>query len=105
MPKVSEIFKESCMVTWNRPISDGGSPIIGYIIERHQTTSTRWITMTKEAVKDLFYNNTDLKEDNDYVYRITAVNKAGVGNLSPPSQMFKAKDPWSKSAILFILYL
>ena len=96
MPNVTDISKESCMVNWNKPVSDGDSAIIGYFVERHQTTSTEWIKMTKEPVKDLFYNDTDLKEDNDYEYRISAVNKAGVGNPSPPSHMFKAKDPWSK---------
>lgn len=41
------------------PISNGGSPIIGYDVERREVLSGRWLKLTKSPVKVLFL---DLKK-------------------------------------------
>jgi len=94
-PTVSEIFKTSCVVAWQAPETDGGSPITGYYVERCSTKSrTRWLRVTKRAVKELTYNVDDLVEDNEYQFRIIAENKIGCGPPGPPSEDVLAKDPW-----------
>ncbi len=41
-PKVSDITKESAVLTWEPPAEDGGTPITGYHVERRMTSSARW---------------------------------------------------------------
>ena len=95
-PEVSDICKESAVLTWQPPAEDGGTPVTGYIIERCLTTSTRWTRINKEAVEELTYTVKDLVEDNGYMFRISAENKVGAGPPSSPSKPVLAKDPWSK---------
>lgn len=84
------------MLTWKAPAEDGGTPVIGYIIERSLSSSVRWIRLNKELVPELTYKESELVEDNEYVFRITAENKAGQGPPSSPSKPVIAKDPWRK---------
>lgn len=101
-PTISEIFKTSCLVSWKPPSNDGGSPIIGYHLERRMTSSTRWVKINKEILKELTMAITDLMESSDYEFRVSAENKAGIGEPSPPSKPFTAKDPWGEySTITF----
>ena len=93
-PQVSEVFKDSCTITWQAPVSDGGAAINGYWLERRLTSSTRWVKINKELVAEMIYKDTKLVEDSEYEYRVMAENKAGVGPPSEASQPITAKDPW-----------
>lgn len=95
-PKIEEVTKESCTLSWTAPESDGGTPITGYYVERATAGSSRWLRMTKQPVTDLTYRATDLVEDTQYEFRIVAVNKVGEGEPGPKSSPVLAKDPWSK---------
>ena len=81
-------------MSWQPPENDGGSPVIGYFIERAQTRSTRFLRCNKQPVPDTTYKVTDLIEDTEYVFRIVAINKVGEGPPGPQSANVKAKDPW-----------
>ena len=91
-PEVSDITKESCVLTWKPPAKDGGSPVTGYYIEKKQTTSQRWVKVKKAPISDLTYKVTDLDEGNDYEFRVMAENKVDVGPPSEPSKPITAKD-------------
>ena len=45
--EVKDITKETCVLTWEVPAFDGGSPILGYHVERRMTSSTRWLKVRK----------------------------------------------------------
>jgi len=91
-PEVKDITKTSSTVQWQPPKDDGGSPIIGYQLERHVTSSERWIKINKGTIAELEFKVTDLVEGNEYEYRVSAENKIGVGPPSSPSAKFIAKD-------------
>jgi len=95
--EVKEVTKDSATIQWKVPSNDGGSPILGYFIERSLATSTRWIKISKELVKTLTYTATELVEDNEYIFRVTAENKVGAGPPSEPTKPVAAKDPWRKN--------
>lgn len=89
-------------VTWTPPKSDGGSPIIGYTVERKDTESTRWSKVNRELVTETTLIVTELIERTEYQFRIFAVNKAGPGPASEPSDEYMAKPPYGKD-ILFCI--
>lgn len=55
--------------------------------------------MAKGSIRDTRQKVINLVENNEYQYRVCAVNKAGAGNYSEPSDLFKAYDPIGKSLI------
>ena len=94
--EITETFKESITIKWLEPEEDGGSPVIGYTVERRLTSSSRWVRVNTELCSDLTLKASDLVEDNVYVFRVYAENKVGEGPPSEPSAEATAKDPWGK---------
>ncbi len=73
---------------WQPPASDGGAPITSYVVECKERFSNSW---EKCAVSDkpdeLLAKVTDvIKEGKTYEFRVSAVNKAGVGKPSEPTK-------------------
>uniref|UniRef100_A0A8C3S327 Titin n=1 Tax=Chelydra serpentina TaxID=8475 RepID=A0A8C3S327_CHESE len=91
-PEVTAITKDSMIVCWGRPDSDGGSPITNYIVERRDRAGLRWLKCNKRVVTDLRYKVSGLTEGHEYEYRIMAENAAGISEPSPTSQFYKACD-------------
>ena len=83
-------------VCWSRPDSDGGSEIIGYIVEKRDRAGIRWIKCNKRRITDLRLRVTGLTEDHEYEFRVSAENAAGLGEPSQVSPYFKACDPMFK---------
>ena len=93
-PDVTEVDAEHMVITWTPPKSDGGSPITHYIVERKDKTSTRWVRAHRDTVKETTLKAEDLTEGKEYQFRAAAVNKAGQGPFSEPSQPKLAKHPY-----------
>lgn len=81
----------SVLVTWSPPLEDGGSPILRYVVERRLATSQRWTEVSPKDLSDTEMVVTDVSPPNEYIFRIAAVNKAGQGPFSKPSQPLKVK--------------
>ena len=96
VPSVNEIFKDSCVITWRAPLSDGGTPVTGYFIERHTKSSPSWYRINTSPMSDTSYKCPDLIEGIEYEFRIIAVNKMGASQPSLPCRQFVARDPWEK---------
>ncbi|KAG9271839.1 titin [Astyanax mexicanus] len=56
-------------LTWKPPESDGGSSVAGYIIERKEAGSDRWLRINKNPVTMTRYRSTGLIEGLEYEYR------------------------------------
>lgn len=67
---------------WTRPLTDGGSPVTGYVIEKRDKYSPSW-EKCAEVVSDVTSGKVkDLIEGTPYEFRVRAVNKAGPGEPS-----------------------
>ncbi len=84
------------ILSWFPPSNDGGSPVTGYHLERRSPTSKRWVFVNKIQVRDTKIKVTELIEDTEYEFRVTAENKIGMGTPSEPSKPILARDPWDK---------
>ena len=94
IPTVSDVTRDSCMLSWQPPEKDGGSPITGYHVERRSNTSKRWVFINKEPLRTTRFLVKDLYVENEYTFRVSAENKGGCGPPSQVSEPVMAKDPW-----------
>ena len=96
-PEIVEVGPKYCVLLWEPPVSDGGSPITGYIIERADLSGTRWLPVNKTPVKDTMLRITDLHEDIPYVFRVRAENDEGIGEASPTTDEIFCRDKIGKT--------
>uniref|UniRef100_A0A3Q4HDV3 Titin n=1 Tax=Neolamprologus brichardi TaxID=32507 RepID=A0A3Q4HDV3_NEOBR len=80
-------------ICWERPVSDGGSSIAGYVIEKREKTGLRWCRVNKKPVYDLRVKASHLREGCEYEYRVFAENAAGLSAPSTPCPLTRAEDP------------
>lgn len=76
-PQVVKVGKNYVDLKWEAPISDGGSRITGYVIEKREVGSAIWAKCNEYNVTDTEYTVLHLIERGDYEFRIFAVNAAG----------------------------
>ncbi|KAK7878207.1 hypothetical protein WMY93_031159 [Mugilogobius chulae] len=91
-PTASAVTGDSVVLTWERPTSDGGSEIDGYILEKRDKDGVRWTKCNKRRLTDLRFRCTGLTEGHFYQFRVCAENAAGVGTPSEPSDYVKVCD-------------
>uniref|UniRef100_A0AAZ1Y1Q7 Titin n=1 Tax=Oreochromis aureus TaxID=47969 RepID=A0AAZ1Y1Q7_OREAU len=90
---VTTITGDSMTLTWCKPANDGGSPITGYVIERREKTSMRWVRVNRDPVPEFTTVVTKLRKGCEYDFRVYAENAAGLSPPSEPSATFRAVDP------------
>jgi predicted phage tail protein len=79
---VSSTSSSTITLNWNAPGNDGGSPIIGYKIER-STNGGSWSTIVSNTHSaSTTYSDNGLLPLMTYTYRVSAINSVGT---SPPS--------------------
>uniref|UniRef100_A0A670I8A8 Immunoglobulin superfamily member 22 n=1 Tax=Podarcis muralis TaxID=64176 RepID=A0A670I8A8_PODMU len=81
-PQVTDVTKDAITITWSPPAKDGGSPVMGYVVERRKKGSNLWVPVSKELI-----------QDTEYEFRVIAVNRAGPGQPSSASNSVVARDP------------
>uniref|UniRef100_A0A3B4TC34 Titin n=1 Tax=Seriola dumerili TaxID=41447 RepID=A0A3B4TC34_SERDU len=91
-PQTSDLSEDAVTVGWTMPLSDGGSQITGYIIERRHKGG-KWIRVNKKPCKDLRYRVLGLFEGSEYEFRVFAENIAGYSGPSPISDPCKPCRP------------
>ncbi|XP_061582850.1 immunoglobulin-like and fibronectin type III domain-containing protein 1 isoform X2 [Cololabis saira] len=94
-PKIVSTSKTCINLTWTPPVDDRGEPIIGYQVEKRKKDTNQWTALNEinEPIKDVKYITKDVIEGAEYEFRVSAINKSGSGDPSPPSAMVCAKNP------------
>lgn len=92
-PFVSTVTKYSMMVEWELPAKDGGSPIIGYHLERKEKNSILWTKLNKLVIPEAHFKTSGLEEGIQYEFRVFAENIAGLSPSSKISECYVARDP------------
>lgn len=85
-PKIVDWDKDFVDLTWEPPFDDGGSPITGYVIEKREKGTSRWMKAGEVKEPVTKGRAEDLEEGIEYEFRVRAVNKAGQSDPSPPSE-------------------
>lgn len=96
-PEVSDITKDSAVLTWNAPDKDGGSPVTNYVIEMKPSGTYKWLPVApEEDITGNSFKVKDLIEGTEYEFRVAAKNKAGISQPSAASQPIIAREPIGK---------
>ena len=90
-PEVKDYDKNWCQLKWKAPENDGGQPITGYIIEKKDKYSSKWVKHMETKSPKPEAKVQDLIEGQQYNFRVKAVNKAGPSEPSDSSDTFTAK--------------
>uniref|UniRef100_A0A665TAR9 Titin n=1 Tax=Echeneis naucrates TaxID=173247 RepID=A0A665TAR9_ECHNA len=92
-PIISAATKDNMTVEWKPPTNNGGSPILGYHLERKEKNSLLWTRLNKLLIPDTHFKTTELEEGIEYEFRVYAENIAGMSPASKVSESTVARDP------------
>uniref|UniRef100_A0A3B1K1B2 Myomesin 3 n=1 Tax=Astyanax mexicanus TaxID=7994 RepID=A0A3B1K1B2_ASTMX len=94
----SDVNRDYVFLSWKPPSADGAAPVQGYYIERSvQGQHFRWSRCNEVVQKVCYYPVMGLQENTMYQFRVCAVNQAGVGRPSKPTEPILTSDPMEPS--------
>lgn len=107
-PEVYDVTKTSVSIRWSVPFNDGGSKIVGYVVERKATSDddeARWLKCNYTTITENYFTVTSLSEGEAYEFRVIARNCAGVHSMpSESTGPITCKDEYSKIFLNIQLY-
>lgn len=91
------------ILSWERPSSDGGSPLTGYCIEKKERNSLLWVKANESMVKATQYTCTGLIEGLEYTFRVSALNMAGQGKPCKQTDFITTRNAVGKNMFLNLI--
>jgi len=89
-PEAVDWDKDHVDLVWRPPINDGGSPITGYVVEKREKGTDKWIKGTEITIpclgEECKATVPTLNENCEYEFRVKAINAAGPGEPSDASK-------------------
>ena len=76
---------QTITVTWLPPGSNGGMPLLGYVVESSHDGGATWVLGEHPAAHSTSSRLSSLANGIPYLVRVAAVNAVGRGPTSPPS--------------------
>uniref|UniRef100_A0A669Q3Q0 Titin n=1 Tax=Phasianus colchicus TaxID=9054 RepID=A0A669Q3Q0_PHACC len=85
-----DVTRNSVSLSWEKPEHDGGSRILGYIVEMQSKGSEKWSTCATVKVTEATI--TGLIQGEEYTFRVSAQNEKGVSDPRQLAVPVIAKD-------------
>lgn len=102
-PSMMDTTNSTISIIWNAPANNGGSPILGYLVECKRTDTTDWIRCNvPRNLHETSYTIQNLIHKAEYQCRITAVNKVGFGEPVEVPGKHIAKDIIGMFILMFL---
>uniref|UniRef100_A0A3B4WXM7 Titin n=1 Tax=Seriola lalandi dorsalis TaxID=1841481 RepID=A0A3B4WXM7_SERLL len=98
--RVTGVMADRCILSWSEPTLDGGARITHYVLEKRETSRLSW-TVAAPDIKGLFYKLTSLLPGNEYIFRVRALNKYGVGDYLE-SEPIIARNPYKPPSVTLV---
>ncbi|XP_040280434.1 myomesin-3 isoform X1 [Bufo bufo] len=84
--------KDEMTICWKAPKFTAGKEVLGYFLDQHDPEDVSWKDVNNEQIQETIYKVTGLTEGHFYEFRSRALNSAGVGKMSEPSDLFKCEE-------------
>ncbi|KAG0723045.1 Twitchin [Chionoecetes opilio] len=81
-----KVENDALLLRWDAPVTDGGSPITGYLIERCEGEGSVWVRVNLVPIRDTEYAVANMTGGKEYRFRVTAENAVGSSDPSPSSE-------------------
>ncbi|XP_037532742.1 myomesin-3 [Nematolebias whitei] len=87
-----EVRDGALVLVWVAPLYEGRGPATGYLLEISQgDQSDSWTALNKKPISETHYKVSGLQTGQTYRLRVAAVNEAGAGPASLPSEPVTAQ--------------
>ncbi|XP_004465451.1 myomesin-3 [Dasypus novemcinctus] len=90
--RVSEVRAASLVLQWEAPLYTGAGPVTGYKISFQEEGSEQWKPVTPDPISGTHLRVSDLQPGKSYVFQVQAVNSAGLGQPSMPTDPVLLQD-------------
>ncbi|XP_007522687.1 myomesin-3 [Erinaceus europaeus] len=90
--RASEICATSLMLHWEPPMYTGAGPVTGYHISVQEEGSEQWKSITPGPISGTHLRVSDLQTGKTYLFQVQAVNSAGAGKPSMPTDPILLED-------------
>uniref|UniRef100_A0A671MTF5 Myosin, light chain kinase 5 n=1 Tax=Sinocyclocheilus anshuiensis TaxID=1608454 RepID=A0A671MTF5_9TELE len=91
-------------LSWFTPLSDGGSPIIGYRVEMRLVDSVLWLPCHTEPVCNTEFLVENLIPGAGYRFRVAAINRAGIGEpVQLPQTVTLGEPQWEVTSYVEVV--
>lgn len=87
------------ILAWEEPETDGGSKVIGYVVERRDVKRKTWTVATEHAESPEF-TVTGLQRDSKYLFRVCARNRVGSGPNVETDEPVQARNKFGERSHL-----
>ena len=75
--EISNVTETTADLAWKPPKTDGGKPLLNYVIESRPTSRSTWIKAGTVGPDQTNFTVPDLRVDTEYLFRVVAVNEQG----------------------------
>ncbi|CAM4687023.1 unnamed protein product [Caretta caretta] len=83
--RFTEVRDTNLMLHWEAPLYTGAGPVTGYYIDVCEEGSEEWKQLNKQPTANTHMRVSDLETGKCYIFRVRALNKAGISLPSIPS--------------------
>ncbi|CAF4929782.1 unnamed protein product, partial [Rotaria sp. Silwood1] len=90
------VTRDSITISWGPCKDDGGSELIGYVIERRDASRNVWQRIGYNDPSTFTYTATGLTEDAAYHFRVFAENSVGMSPALTTVDPIIAKSPYTR---------
>lgn len=90
--KVSDVTKTGCKLKWDKPEDDGGKPVTGYLVEKLDKATGRWVPTGRTTEPEIEIKG--LQDGHEYEFRVKALNEEGESEPLVTDGSIIAKNPY-----------
>ncbi|VDN97428.1 unnamed protein product [Rodentolepis nana] len=96
---VDDVDKDQVTLSWAPPLRDGGSKIVGFIVEKKKLGDGDWSKAASLPANTASATIDNLEPNGNYEFRVRAVNAAGPSDPSTPTNLVQLQAKKNKRLI------
>lgn len=92
---MTDVRAKRATVHWQQPEDDGGSPVTGFVLERQDADTGRWVPCGEAGPADTAARVEGLSPGKRYKFRVKAVNAEGESEPLETEEPVTAQNPYT----------